>query len=106
VAPAVSRDGDALVLALHVQPRARADAVVGVHGDRIKVRLAAAPVDGAANAALLRFLAAEFGVTRSEVRLIAGASARAKTVRIVQPRRQPVWLAAIVPGIALPGPAA
>ncbi len=42
------------LVALHVVPRARATAVVGMHGDAVKIRIAAPPADGAANAALLR----------------------------------------------------
>ncbi len=69
-------------LTLHVQPRAARSAVAGPHGDAIKVRLAAPPVDGAANAELLRFLAERLGVRRAAVRLVAGAAGRRKVVEI------------------------
>ena len=69
-------------LVIHVQPRAAATEVVGPHGDAIKVRLAAPPVDGAANDALVRFLDERLGVRRSEVSIVRGLSARRKTVRI------------------------
>ncbi len=69
-------------LVVHVVPRARSTAVLGRHGDAIKVRVAASPVDGAANAELIRFLAARLGVARRSVAIIAGASGRRKVVTI------------------------
>ncbi|HCO43184.1 MAG TPA: hypothetical protein DCZ11_10285 [Gammaproteobacteria bacterium] len=65
-----------------VQPRAARSAVAGVHDGRLKVRLTAPPVDGAANAALLDLLAARLAVPRSRLCLAKGDSARRKTVRI------------------------
>jgi len=72
----------ALILALHVQPGARRTAVVGAHGQRLKIALHAPPVDGKANAELLRFLAASLPVRRPAVRLIAGPASREKSVAI------------------------
>jgi uncharacterized protein (TIGR00251 family) len=69
-------------LVVRVQPRARRDEVAGRHGDAIKVRLAAPPAAGAANEALVRFLAERLGVTRSAVRLVAGGASRRKIVAI------------------------
>jgi uncharacterized protein (TIGR00251 family) len=81
--------GHALTLALHVQPGARRTEVAGTYGDALRIRLAAPPVDGKANAALLRFLAAEFGVGARAVTLGHGEASRRKTVRIAAPRRRP-----------------
>ena len=69
-------------LVLHVVPRASKTAVVGNHGDAVKIRIAAPPVDGAANAELIRFLAKRLGVARSAIAITAGASGRRKTVTI------------------------
>ena len=69
-------------LVVHVQPRARTSEVAGRHGDAIKVRLAAPPVDGAANDELTRFLAEALGVPRRAVRLTAGLRARRKVVEV------------------------
>jgi uncharacterized protein (TIGR00251 family) len=74
-----------------VQPRAARSSVCGLRGDRIVIRLAAPPVDGRANTALLELLAAEFGVPRSGVSLLAGGRGRDKRVRIDAPRRLPQW---------------
>lgn len=69
-------------LTLHVLPRAARSAVAGPRGDAVKVRLAAPPVGGAANAELVRFLAERLGVRKDAVRLVAGASGRRKVVAI------------------------
>jgi len=74
-------DGSA-VLALH-KPGARKTEVAGLHGEALKIRLAAPPVDGKANAALLAFLAQACGVPKSAVSLLSGETSRSKRVRIV-----------------------
>ena len=68
--------------AVRVQPRASRTEVVGVHGGALKVRLRAPPVDGAANEALVDYLAEQLGVPRRAVRVVAGAASRAKTVEV------------------------
>ena len=67
---------------VHVQPRASRSEVVGTHGAALKVRLLAPPVDGAANEALVTLLAEELGVPRRDVRIVQGATSRAKVVEI------------------------
>lgn len=79
----------ALVLRVHVQPGAKRTEVAGIHGDRLKIRLGAPPVDGKANALLIAFLAGEFGVQQRSVELLSGASSRQKTLRIVGAARRP-----------------
>ena len=69
-------------LDIHVQPRAKQTEVVGWHGDAIKIRVAAPPVDGAANDALVRFLAELLGVPRTAVTVVGGATGRRKRVAI------------------------
>ena len=69
-------------LRLHVQPRASRTEIAGPHGDALKIRLAAPPVDGAANEALVRFLAERLGVSRTAIRLESGANRRAKVVAV------------------------
>jgi len=86
-------DGTALVLALHVQPGSSRTEIAGTHGTagdaRLKLRLAAPPVDGKANAELLRYLAEAFGVPLRQVVLVRGATSRQKSVRIESPARRP-----------------
>ena len=62
--------------------RARETAVAGRHGDALKIRLAAPPVDGAANTELVRFLAERLNVPRGAITIAAGHTGRRKTVRI------------------------
>jgi len=81
--------GEDLLLAVQLQPRASRDEIVGPHGDALKIRLTAPPVDGQANACLIKFLAKAFGVSRSQVRLVSGETARNKQVRIVHPGKLP-----------------
>jgi uncharacterized protein (TIGR00251 family) len=78
-----ARDGaGGAVLEVLVQPRASRSRVVGEHDGRVKIQLAAPPVDGEANAALLAFLAATLRVKRADVALLAGETGRRKRVRI------------------------
>lgn len=81
-----------LVLTLHVQPGASRTECAGLHGDAHKIRLAAPPVEGRANEALIAFLAESFGVRRRDVEIVSGASARRKIVRISAPATRPAWL--------------
>ena len=69
-------------LAVHVQPGAKKSGVVGEHGDALKIRLAAPPVDGKANAALIEFLATRLGVARAQVTLKSGQTSRRKVLEI------------------------
>lgn len=80
--PWLRADGDGVVLTLHIQPGAKKTEIVGRHGDALKIRLAAPPVDGKANEALIAFIAAKVGVGRTVVELVSGQTARAKRVRI------------------------
>ena len=85
-------DGEDLLLRVHAQPRASRDEIAGVHGDALKIRVAAPPVDGEANAALCRFLGKLFGVAKSAVSVERGDTGRAKTVRIRAPATLPANL--------------
>lgn len=69
-------------LRLHLQPGASRNEVVGLHRDRLKLRVTAPPVDGRANEALTAWLAERCGVPRRQVRIVRGATSRQKTVEI------------------------
>lgn len=77
-----SDTGGGVAFAVRVVPRAQKNAIQGELGDALKVRLCAPPVDGAANAALVEFLADKAGVPRSRVRIVSGATGRNKRVEI------------------------
>jgi hypothetical protein len=85
-------DGADLVLDLLVQPRASRDGFAEVIGERLKVRLTSPPVEGAANAHLVEWLARQFGVPKSAVTLEAGAGSRRKRVRVHAPKTLPEGL--------------
>ncbi|MFL6279724.1 MAG: DUF167 domain-containing protein [Vicinamibacterales bacterium] len=71
-----------LTFAVRITPRAGRTAVAGVRGDALLIRLAAAPVDGAANDALTAFLAETFARPRRDVTIVSGHTSRAKRVAI------------------------
>ena len=79
--------GNAVVLELHVQPGAKRTEFAGMHGERMKVKLAAPPVDGKANAALIEFLAGKYGVPKRNVSIEAGLASRQKRVVIWKPTK-------------------
>lgn len=78
----VETTGDGVRLRLRIQPRASRTEVVGLHGDAIRIRIAAPPVDGAANDEVIRFLAALFGVSARAVEITAGHGSRQKIARV------------------------
>jgi len=71
-----------VTLTLHIQPGARKTELAGLHGDALKIRLAAPPVDGKANAALIDFIADRLEIARSAVRLKSGQSSRRKVLEV------------------------
>ena len=81
-----------LILSIYVQPRASRDEIVGPHGNNLKVRITAPPVDGKANEHLLKFLVKEFGVAGSQIVITTGRHGRHKQLRIQAPSRLPNML--------------
>lgn len=69
-------------IAVYIQPRAKRTEIAGRHGSDLKIRVAAPPIDQAANEALLAFIAQRLGVRPREVRLISGATSRRKVLEI------------------------
>lgn len=76
------RNVDVITLTLHVQPAAKRSGIAGLHGDALKIRLAAPPIEGRANEALLKFVAALFDVPLRQVELKQGGQSRRKVVAI------------------------
>lgn len=75
--------GEDVLLRVHVQPGAGKSAIVGKHGDALKIRIAAPPVDGRANEAVRELLAKELSIDASAVELTSGAASRLKRFRLV-----------------------
>ena len=78
----VTEGGGAVRFSVRVVPRARRSAIDGVHNGALKVRLAAPPVDGAANDGLIRLLAASLRVAARNVSIVRGQTSRTKTVEV------------------------
>lgn len=78
----VRQAGSAVRITVRVQPRASREAVEGVHGDAIRVRVQAPPVEGAANEAVCALIAQTLGIAKGRVRVVAGGGARTKTLEI------------------------
>ena len=77
-----SEKAGALIFKVQVVPRASRSEIVGEHNGALKVRLAAPPVDGAANEELVRTLARALGVKRGAVEITAGQTSKTKQVRV------------------------
>ena len=67
---------------VRVQPKASITEIAGVHGDALRIRLTAPPVDGAANEMLVELLAATFGIPKRAVTIVSGTSSRSKIVEL------------------------
>jgi uncharacterized protein (TIGR00251 family) len=76
------RNGEIITLTLHVQPGAKRSEIVGLHGEALKIKLAAPPIEGRANDALLKFIADLFGVPLRNTELMQGGQSRHKVVAI------------------------
>lgn len=74
--------GKGIMFGLKVIPGAKRTEIAGEYGDRLKVRVAAPPEGGRANAAVIRLIARKLGLRESDVRIIAGQSSPLKTVEI------------------------
>jgi len=78
-----------LQLRVYIQPKASRDEIVGLHIDYLKVRITAPPIEGKANAPLLKYLAKAFGVGRHQIEITAGKNCRHKQLRIQNSSRLP-----------------
>jgi uncharacterized protein (TIGR00251 family) len=73
---------DTVTIAVRVSPRASRSEITGLENGILKVRLCAPPVDGAANAELIKLLAKTFGVAKSDIAIVSGETSRNKRIRI------------------------
>ena len=78
----ISRSGNGVIVTVHAVPRAAKDAVQGLHGDALKIRLHAPPVDGKANETLVSFLSDVLKVPKVNIALKSGANQRRKIISI------------------------
>ncbi|MFN9719222.1 MAG: DUF167 domain-containing protein [Planctomycetota bacterium] len=80
---AVQQQRDGVLLRVYVQPKARNERIVGLHGDRLKVAVMEPPDQGKANDAVVDLLARAIGLAASGIRLIRGQTTRQKDLLIV-----------------------
>ena len=78
---------DALIFTVKVVPRASKSEIAGEYDGALKMRIALPPVDGAANAELIKFLAKIFDVTKREVEIISGETSKTKQVKVRNAKR-------------------
>ena len=76
------KSADGWLLSIHIQTGAKRSEVVGVHGEALKIRIAAPPLEGRANAALEAFIADALGIAKSKVSVVKGLQSRQKTVAV------------------------
>ncbi|MET0355989.1 MAG: DUF167 family protein [Cellvibrio sp.] len=82
-----------MILHCHIQPKAASDEIVGVHGDRLKIRITAPPVDGKANQHIINWFSKLFKVPKGDITIEQGELGRQKTVRICSPKNLPEQVA-------------
>lgn len=87
------KDGADLLLRLVLQPKASRDAFVGLLGDELKIAITAPPVDGKANAHLIKFLSKKFKVAKGAIKVEKGLLSRHKLIRISAPKQLPAFFA-------------
>ncbi len=85
-------EGDTLRLDVYIQPKASRDQIQGWHAGELKIAITAPPVDGQANAHLIKFLSKQFKVAKSQITIIKGELGRHKTVQIDSPKTRPAIL--------------
>jgi len=88
------RSEDVITLTLHVQPGAKRSEITGLHGDALKLKLAAPPIEGRANEALLKYLGGLFDVPLRQVELKQGGQSRHKVVAVIGSKVDPETLLA------------
>ena len=96
----LARDSErGVLLTVHVQPNASRTECVGVHGDAIKIRVAACPIQGAANEALIRFIADRCSIARTQVQIQGGTETRRKRL-CVQGMTAELLVACLLPQVS------
>lgn len=83
------RSDDVITLTLHVQPGAKRSEITGLHGDALKLKLAAPPIEGRANEALLKYIGGLFDVPLRQVELKQGGQSRHKVIAITGSKIDP-----------------
>ena len=99
--PFLKADRDGVLISIKVQPRASRTEIAGVLGDELRIRVAAPPVDSAANVELLKFLSKSLGVAKSAVTLEKGAASRHKLVHVTGTNEATIIARLVAAGLAV-----
>ncbi len=91
-----SKQQDDLLLNLYIQPKSSRDQIVGIHGEELKIAITAPPIDGKANAHLIKYLSKAFKVPKGDIVLLKGQLGRHKQVKILSPRLIPEIINALL----------
>jgi uncharacterized protein (TIGR00251 family) len=78
----IRANSEGVEVAVHVQPRSKKSEIAGIHGESLKLRVTAPPVDDAANQAVTEYFARLLGIPKSRVQILSGLKSRAKTILI------------------------
>ena len=97
----IKKTQDGFLLSLRIEPRSSKSAIVGIHGDKLKIKIKSPPVDGKANKELISFLADTFKVRKSDISILSGHNAKEKTVKIVAKHIDSAILNTLPPRIQL-----
>ncbi len=81
---------DKIILKVHVTPRGSKNEITGFRGDVLCVKVTAPPVDGAANSALIKFLADYLNIKKSQITLVSGEKSREKSFEILGMRLEDI----------------
>lgn len=87
-----SWQGENLILHCQIQPKASCDEIVGIHGDRLKIRITAPPIDGKANEHLIKMFSKLCKVPKGNIEILQGELGRQKTLRIQAPTLLPIYI--------------
>jgi len=79
----IKSNSEGVILTIHAQPKASKTEYVGVHGDALKFRVAAPPIEGEANTALCKFLAEVFSISKRSVEICSGHGHRHKRIKLI-----------------------
>ena len=81
--PYIKKTEDGYLLSLRVEPRSSKSEIIGFHGERLKIKIKAPPVDGKANKEVIAFLADKLNVKKADISIVSGKSSRYKVVKII-----------------------
>ena len=81
--PYIKKTEDGYLLSLRVEPRSSKSEIIGIHGERLKIKIKSPPVDGKANKEVIAFLADKLNVKKACISIVSGKSSRDKVVKII-----------------------